>query len=131
MQFKIYIYISLNLFFTHFKIVVSIILVLIWFTSCKKDDVSAPLQTSKQANAQSGVHVTKYFNLLCTITKSTSGFFLPQAARAYRYAGIINYEAVANGFENAQSLGGQLNGLSFTDLPHKTAGLSYNWTVSF
>ena len=121
---------SLSLFFKHRKIVIIIILISIWFTSCKKDDVSAPLQTLKQANAYSGVPVIKYFNLLCTITKSTPGFFPPQAARAYGYAGITNYEAVANGIENAQSLGGQLNGLSFTDLPHKTAGLFYNWALA-
>jgi hypothetical protein len=126
-------YIAMNqntIFFKKSKFIFYIILFSIWFASCRKDDVTAPFLISKPANAYSGTPVMKYFNLLCTITKSTPGFFPPQAARAYGYVGITNYEAVVNGTENALSLGGQLNGLSITDLPQKTAGLQYNWAIS-
>jgi len=112
------------------KIIFLLFLMISWLVSCRKDDGTEPFFISKPANAYSGTIVLKYFDLICTIVKTTPGFFPPQAARAYGYIGITNYEAVVNGTENALSLGGQLNGLSVTDIPQKTVGKSYNWAIS-
>lgn len=112
------------------KILFSIVLLIALFASCKKDDVAAPLIVAKATNAYSGEQVRGYFSLLCTISQTTPGFFPPQVSRAYGYIGITNYEAVVNGISGAQSLSGQLNGLTNSDLPKVSAGLSYNWAIS-
>ena len=113
-----------------YKILLSIVLLVVLFASCKKDDVVAPPPIAKATNAYSGALVRGYFSLLCTISQTTPGFFPPQVSRAYGYIGITNYEAVVNGIVGAQSLGGQLNGLTNSDLPKIVAGLSYNWAIS-
>jgi hypothetical protein len=68
------------------------------------------------------------FLKICTITKSTAGFYGPQTARAYGYVGIAGYEAVVHGIAGARSLSGQLNGLP--QLPQPDPGLEYNWGIS-
>jgi hypothetical protein len=98
-------------------------------TGCSKtDDVASPI-LPKNTSDYSGEQVRKYFDLLCTISKSTPGFFPPEVARAYGYVGITNYEAVVHGISGAQSLGGQLNGLDASTLPAIANGQSYNWAI--
>jgi hypothetical protein len=97
---------------------------------CHKDDVQAPAAVAKKTADYSGDQERKYFDLLCTISKSTPGFFPPEVARAYGYVGITGFEAVVNGITGAQSLGGQLNGLDNTSLPKITNGDTYNWAIA-
>jgi hypothetical protein len=96
-------------------------------TSCNQGNrgvsaVSAPVRSF------SGNILEKYFLMMCTITKSTAGFYGPQTARAYSYVGIAGYEAVVHGIGGARSLAGQLNGLS--SLPQPDSRLEYNWAIS-
>ncbi len=97
---------------------------------CRKDDGPAPVAVVKGTDSYSGEKVRNYFDLLCTLSKSTPGFFPPQAARAYGYVGVVNYEAVVSGIDGAQSLGGQLNGLNESDLPKIMQGQTYNWAIA-
>ncbi len=101
-----------------------------FIVSCHKEDVpSKPVLTnSKATNSYSGEFVYDYFNLMCKIAKSTKGFYPPQVARAYGYVGVAAYEAVVNGIAGAQSLSGQLNGLSY--LPKPSLNQEYNWAIS-
>ncbi len=113
----------------NFKIITLITCLVLVFTACRKDDNLALPTTSKLANMYSGEKVNGYFNLLCKISQSTLGIFPPQAARAYGYIGIANYEAVVNGIPGAQSLAGQINGLSISDLPKIEINKNYNWSI--
>src|SRR5690606_18031192 len=75
-------------------------------------------------------HVYDYYKLLCKMIKETPGYFPPQAARAYGYAGIANYEAVVHGIKGGISLQNQLQGLSGTEIPSPEEGNVYNWAVA-
>ncbi len=97
--------------------------------SCGKSDAPVVTSSISSTDQYSGEQVRKYFDLLCTISKSTSGFFPPEVSRAYGYIGIVNYEAVVNGIAGAQSLGGQLNGLNASTLSKTTANQKYNWEM--
>ena len=97
--------------------------------SCGKSDAPVVTSSISSTDQYSGEQVRKYFDLLCTISKSTSGFFPPEVSRAYGYIGIVNYEAVVNGIAGAQSLGGQLNGLNAATLSKTTANQKYNWEM--
>lgn len=55
-----------------------------------------------------------WFDLSFDLTRD-EGLLPPQAARAYAYAGVTLWEAVAPGVDRGQSLAGKLNGL--TDVP--------------
>lgn len=112
------------------KIVTLLTCLVLVFAACRKDDNLALPTTSKPANMYSGEKVNGYFNLLCKISQSTPGIFPPQAARAYGYIGIANYEAVVNGIPGAQSLAGQINGLSISDLPKIEINKNYNWSIA-
>ncbi len=96
---------------------------------CSKSDAPVVTIGVNTADQYSGEQVRKYFDLLCTISKSTPGFFPPQVSRAYGYIGIVNYEAVVNGINGAQSLGGQLNGLDASSLSKSAANQKYNWEM--
>ncbi len=97
---------------------------------CGKEDHFQIPEVAKGANQYSGEKVRNYFDLLCTISKSTPGFFPPEVARSYGYVGIVNYEAVQHGITGAQTLAGQLNGLNEASLPKIIDGLSYNWAIA-
>ncbi|MBK8372728.1 MAG: hypothetical protein IPL20_15570 [Saprospiraceae bacterium] len=62
--------------------------------------------------------------------KNYPGIFPPQAARAYGYIGLAQYEAVVHGIKNAQSLQNQLNGFSTYKLPVPESGKEYNWALA-
>lgn len=99
--------------------------------SCKKDyNQEKPINKtlSPATNTYASDNIRNYFALMCTITKSTKGFFPPQAARAYGYVGIAAYEASRLGIPGALSLAKQLNGLTL--LPEPGSGLKYNWAIS-
>src|SRR3972149_1046054 len=68
---------------------------------------------------------TAWFDLYLNLVQNTQGFTPPVASRAFGYAGITLYEAVAPGMPESQSLAGQLNGLA--PLPQPTGGAVYHW----
>ena len=57
-----------------------------------------------------------WFRLSFDLTRD-EGLFPPSAARAYAYAGVTLWEAVAPGVVEGQSLAGQLNGLADVPAP--------------
>ncbi len=107
------------------------VLVIILFAgflhSCTKDE---SIVKSQETEAYSANFLLEYYDLICITTKSTPGFFPPQAARAYGYISIANYEAVRNGIENAISLQSQLNGFSKYTLPTIQENVEYNWAIA-
>ena len=115
-----------NTFNTLFKTLI-LFTAVSFFQSCSKDE---PITRSQDTERYSSSFLVDYFDLICTTTKNTPGFFPPQAARAYGYIGIANYEAVRNGIEGAQSLQSQLNGFDKYTLPTPDAGVEYNWAIS-
>ncbi|MDQ6812901.1 MAG: vanadium-dependent haloperoxidase [Bacteroidota bacterium] len=112
------------------KKILPILLLAIFFSACRKDNYADYDSSSGAAYTYSGKYTRNYFNLLCTISKSTPGFFPPEVARAYGYVGIANYEAVVPGIPGAQSLGGQLNGLAAGDIPSLPQNLLCNWGIA-
>lgn len=104
-----------------------VLLTIILAYSCRKDN-NKSIDLSPSTRTYSSDQLRNYFGLMCTITKSTKGFFPTQAARAYGYVGIAAYESVVHGIPGASSLYGQLNGL--TALPAPGANLQYNWAIS-
>jgi hypothetical protein len=112
------------------KKVLSLVFSLVILAACRKEYYGNDDFTHRPAYTYSGKQVRDYFTLLCKISKTTPGFFPPQVARAYGYVGIANYEAVLNGISGAQSLAGQISGLSATDLPKITGSLQYDWSIA-
>jgi hypothetical protein len=110
----------------------SVILLFVLIASCRKEYTNSNHITvsgsSRTTRSYSSDQIRNYFTLMCTITKSTKGFFPTQAARAYGYVGVAAYEAVVNGIPGALSLSGQLNGIS--GVPKPAANLEYNWAIS-
>lgn len=97
--------------------------------SCRKDNGHEINQSLSPATRSfSSDQIRNYFSLMCTITKSTQGFYPTQAARAYGYVGVAAYEAVVHGIPGAVSLSGQLNGIS--SLPTPNPNQKYNWAIS-
>ena len=107
-----------------------VISVSVFIFSCHKEDQpSTPVVAFGDATSSySGEFIYDYYSLMCKVSKSTPGFYPPQVARAYGYVGITLYEAVVNGIADAQSLGGQLNGMS--SMPKPVIGQQYNWAIS-
>ena len=100
---------------------------ILFLDSCSKDKeiVDSPETESYSAN-----FLIDYYDLVCETTKSTPGFFPPQAARAYGYISIANYEAVRNGIEGAKALNTQLNGFSSYKMPTPEPNQKYNWAIA-
>lgn len=65
-----------------------------------------------------------WFDQLQTLVRRTGGFSPPVASRAFGYAGIALYEAVAPGMDGYRSLAGMLTGLR--SLP-KARGAAHHW----
>ncbi|MEZ4910819.1 MAG: vanadium-dependent haloperoxidase [Saprospiraceae bacterium] len=99
----------------------------LFFTSCNKDTVDISSKSTERYEAD---HLLKYYDQLCKFVKTTPGFFPPQAARAYGYVSIAQYEAVIHGIENGISLQNQLNGLAYYTLPQPVADKEYNWAIA-
>jgi hypothetical protein len=70
---------------------------------------------------------TTWFDLYLDLVQTTPGFTPPVASRAFGYAGVTLYEAVAPGMPGYQSLAGQLNELP--PLPQPPAGETYHWPI--
>ncbi|MBP6694386.1 MAG: hypothetical protein KA161_04615, partial [Saprospiraceae bacterium] len=91
-----------------------LLIALLFIASCSKDN---EFKESPETREYTPQHVYSYFNLTCKMLKGTQGFFPPQAARAYSYISLANYESVVHGIKDAKSLHTQLNGFSATNLP--------------
>ncbi|MCB9186595.1 MAG: vanadium-dependent haloperoxidase [Flavobacteriales bacterium] len=109
------------------SIVAALAVIVMLFSSCERYE---PVTESQETAVYSGDFLRQYYNLQCQITKETSGFFPPQAARAFAYVGIAAYEAVVPGIDGAKSLAGQINGLSANALPKPEADQAYNWSIA-
>lgn len=107
-----------------------ILALLVVFISCRKENYTTDEFSGGPTYIYSGKYIQNFFEVLCTISKTTPGFFPPEVARAYGYVGLANYEAVVRGIQGAQSLGGQLNGLSVADLPLLPQNLQCNWGIA-
>lgn len=116
----------------HYFHAASAIVLFVLIASCRKENSNnnqpAISGLSRATRSYPSDQVRNYFTLMCTITKSTKGFFPTQSARAYGYVGLAAYEAVVNGIPGALSLSGQLNGIS--GVPKPTANAEYNWAIS-
>ena len=96
---------------------------------CRRDDN----QIVESASPQSldGELAREWFDLECTIVKETPGFFPTQAARVFGYSGITLYESVVQGWPGAESLAGQLAGLSSEMMPRAdVTNQEYNWAIA-
>ena len=107
--------------------IILVVVGIVLFQSCSKD---SPVVKSLETESYTAKHLTDYYTLVCKVTKNTPGFFPPQAARAYGYISIANYEAVRNGIEGAISLQSQLNGFSQYPMPSIQSGVEYNWAIA-
>ncbi|WP_018620251.1 phosphatase PAP2 family protein [Spirosoma luteum] len=92
------------------------------------DDVQPGLTGGKAADQYSNEVAVKWAMLQLNLTKITTGFTPPVAARAFGYAGLTMYESVVPGIASRKSLAGQLQGLPA--LPRPEAGKVYNWALS-
>ncbi len=102
---------------------------LLFVSSCQKDTDEAVI--SATPSEYDGEFTREWFKLECTLVKVTPGMFPPQASRAFGYTGITLYETVVQGWPDAQSLAGQLNGLNSSMLPMaNTAEYEYNWALA-
>lgn len=108
------------------SLLVLVSFMLLWMPSCQKDEF-VDLSETQDYDAD---FLYKYYDHLCLSIKTTPGFFPPQAARAYGYIGIAQYEAIVHGIKNAQSLQNQLNGFSEYKLPLPEQGKEYNWALA-
>jgi len=110
-----------------------LLFLLLLITGCHKNDIPAIIpvvSAGKPAKSYSGQYLRSYYTLLCRISKSTSGFFPPQVARAYGYIGIANYEAVVNGIDSNKSLQGQITDFTIGTITKPLANKEYNWAIS-
>ncbi len=103
-----------------------------WFASCDDDNTELPdTVSSLSPKAYSSDMARDWFKLECTVVKETPGFFPPQAARAFGYSGLTLYETVVQGWDGAEDLAGQVNGLEISDLPKaETDQFEYNWALA-
>lgn len=112
----------------HFIICLSVF-ALFSVSSCQKDDEGNA--DSSALSTYNGEFTREWFKLECTIVKETPGMFPPQAARAFGYTGVTLYESVVQGWPDAQSLAGQINGLDPSMLPlADTDAYEYNWALA-
>jgi PAP2 superfamily len=86
------------------------------------DDASAT--TWPSASAYGGEVPAAWFDLALDLVRTTPGFSPPVASRAFGYAGVALYQAVAPGLPARRSFAGELNGL--TDVP-RPARLARHW----
>lgn len=92
------------------------------------DEVQPVLTGGKSTDQYTNDVAVKWAELQLNLTKITSGFTPPVAARAFGYAGLTMYESIVPGTNTRKSLAGQLQGLSM--LPKPDMGKVYNWALS-
>ncbi|MFX0555837.1 phosphatase PAP2 family protein [Maribacter sp. CXY002] len=90
------------------------------FISCRTDSENKALQPNDVA--------IEWAKMTLFITKNTPSNSPTFASRAFGYIGVTMYECVVNGYENHNSLQGQLNGLTTLPIPKNTK--EYNWVLA-
>lgn len=98
-----------------------------WWTGCKpvkQEEIPTPLATELDAKM-----ANDWFSLAIELTKGTSGFTPPVAARSYAYSALTLYEAIVPGMPGYQSMQGHLNSLADGALPAINPALSYHWGI--
>ncbi|HET7897479.1 MAG TPA: hypothetical protein VFL47_07415, partial [Flavisolibacter sp.] len=122
-----------------------LLLLLISFGSCKKQDLPSAEQTAavnarsqetnghlKQTKTFSSEVAIKWMDMQVQQMRNYPANTIGNVAfaRQYAYSGITLYEAVVPGMPAYQTLASQLNGLSVGDLPKTVPGLAYHWAAS-
>ena len=107
-------------------IILSLIVAVIFFPSCKKNDVISVQDIPVLSQQPADVAVKWADMTLYTIRYSA--FNTPTySSRSLGYLGLALYESIVSGDSTHRSLSGQLNGLS---LPMAETGKSYHWILS-
>ena len=84
----------------------------------------AAAQAAQPAVVDTKTVLTGWYGMMLDLTRHTATFAPPVASRAYGYAGVAAFEAVASGSLRLRSLAGQLNGL--TPMPPREDGAVYD-----
>ena len=104
----------------------------LFLDSCKVKETDVipepPKEDTSPANKFSADVASTWVEMQLKLTKETSGYTPPVAARACALGGLTMYESVVNGLPNNQSWAGQLAILS--TLPKTEMGKDYNWALS-
>lgn len=82
----------------------------------------------KELSIQEYVVPVRWADMALYIAKNTPSNSPTFASRGFGYLGLTMYESVVHGWEQQQSLSGQLNQLSTLPQPDKTK--KYNWVLS-
>jgi hypothetical protein len=80
---------------------------------------------SPDAGSESSDVPIAWYKLLLQLAKSTPGFSPPVVSRAFGYAGVALYEAIAPGMSGYRSLTGLVNELP--TMPPVEPGAAYHW----
>jgi hypothetical protein len=104
-----------------------LVLFIIAISSCTRD---VEIQPSDDASSYDADFLYDYYDVLCSQIQKTAGFFPPQAARAYGYVGLAQYEAVIHGIDPLYSLAGQLNEFEKSRITPPMEGLEYHWAIA-
>jgi hypothetical protein len=104
--------------------------IILFLNACKvkETEVSPVNEDNAPANKFSAEVASTWAVMQLKLTKGTSGYTPPVAARAFAYGGLTLYEAVVGGLPDNQSLAGQLSTLGA--LPKIETGKDYNWALS-
>jgi hypothetical protein len=93
--------------------------------ACKPDESAFALSTT--ANEYDAEVALEWMNLTLKLTKETSGYTPPVAARMFGYVGLALYEAVRPGMPGYQTMEGQLTGLTPNTLPNIDLREAHHW----
>ncbi|MFN8279088.1 MAG: phosphatase PAP2 family protein [Saprospiraceae bacterium] len=104
-----------------------ILLIILTFNSCRKDNNTDPNDPSLLTRSFSSDVPLSWYNLMLDIDRYSSGYRPPAASRMMGYIGWTGYEAVVNGMPEHQSLGQHYKGLS---LPAINKDQAYYWPVA-
>ncbi len=104
--------------------------IILFLNACKvkETEVSPSKEDNAPANKFSAEIASTWAVMQLKLTKGTSGYTPPVAARAYAYGELTLYEAVVGGLPDNQSLAGQLSTLG--TLPKIETSKDYNWALS-
>jgi len=105
-------------------------LVIIFSTSCVKDEPIVDQVLVKQLTETSSELSVGWMNLAFELTKETPGYTSPVAARTHAYLGLAMYELLVPGMENYRTMQGKLNGFKLGTMPAVTHS-DMDWSISF
>ncbi len=103
-----------------------LLMVTVVIYGCTKDE---PLTSVFLTSNYDATIANDYFELSGKMTKETSGYSPPVAARAFGYTGLTLYESVIHGMPGYRSMAGVLNGLNNGQLATPSQDVPYHWAV--